>query len=122
MAIRTRKWKTATGEDREAYVVDYRDRDGKRHIETFDKKKEADARQAEIKVDIRAGTHVAPSRSITVAEAAAEWLATCENKRGLERGTTEAYGVHIKKHINPLIGNLKLTDLNATTVSNFEDR
>src|SRR5262249_40314453 len=115
MAVRQRK-----GTDK--YIVDYRDRDGKRHIETFDRKKDADAREAEIKVDIRAGTHVAPSRSITVAEAAAEWLATCENKRGLERGTTEAYRVHIEKHINPFIGKSKLTDLSATTVTEFEDR
>jgi integrase len=122
LAIRTRKWQTASGEDREAYVVDYRDRDGKRHIETFDRKKDADAREAAIKVDIRAGTHVAPSRSITVAEAAAEWLATCENKRGLERTTTVNYESHVRLHIVPLIGRLKLTDLTATTVTEFEDK
>ena len=115
MAVRQRK-----GTDK--YIVDWRDRDGKRHIETFERKKDAENREAEIKVEIRAGVHVAPSRSITVAEAAAEWLATCENKRGLERGTTSAYSVHIKNHINPLIGKSKLTDLNATTVSEFEDK
>ena len=122
MAIRTRKWQTASGEDREAYIVDYRDRDGKRHIETFGRKKEADARQAEIKVEIRAGVHVAPSRSITVAEAATEWLTACENKRQLERTTTVNYQSHVRLHIVPLIGKLKLTDLNATTLADFEDR
>jgi integrase len=122
MAIRTRKWQTASGEQREAYIVDYRDRDGKRHIETFGRKKEADARQAEIKVEIRAGVHVATSCSTTVAEAAAEWLAACENRRQLERTTTVNYQSHVKLHINPLIGTFKLTDLNAATISKFEDR
>src|SRR5262249_18080833 len=115
MAVRQRK-----GTDK--YVVDYRDRDGNRHIETFDKKKDADARHAEIKVDIRAGVHVAPSRSITVAEAAKEWLAACEGKRGVERSTTENYGSHVRNHIVPLIGKLKLTDLTLPSVSNFENR
>jgi integrase len=115
MAVRQRKWT-------DKWIVDWRDRDGKRHIETFDRKKDADAKEAEIRVEIRAGTHVAPSRSITVAEAAAEWLATCENKRQLERTTTVNYESHFRLHINPLIGKLKLTDLNATTLGEFEDR
>ena len=115
MAVRQRK-----GTDK--YIVDYRDRDGKRHIETFDRKKDAEAREAEIKVEIRAGVHVAPSRSTAVAEAAAEWLAACENKRQLERTTTVNYASHVRLHIVPLIGKLKLTDLNATTISAFEDR
>jgi hypothetical protein len=37
---------------------------GKQHIETFERKKEADARHAQIKVEIKQGTHVAPSTSI----------------------------------------------------------
>jgi hypothetical protein len=48
-------------------MVPYRDAEGDRCQETFDRKKDADARQAEIKIDIRAGTHVAPSKSPTVA-------------------------------------------------------
>ena len=43
MAVRKRTWTTAKGEPREAWVVDYRDRQGDRHIETFDRKKDADA-------------------------------------------------------------------------------
>ena len=35
MAVRKRTWTTAKGEQREAWVVDYRDKQGDRHIETF---------------------------------------------------------------------------------------
>src|SRR6516225_7728968 len=103
MAIRQRKWRTESGEDREAWIVDYRDRDGKRHIETFERKKDADARQAEIKTDILAGTHVAPSRSITIEQAAKEWLADCDLNRKLERSTLAAYTMHCETHILPII-------------------
>ena len=40
MAVRKRIWKTKTGETRAAWVVDYADAAGDRHIETFTKKKE----------------------------------------------------------------------------------
>ena len=48
MAVRKRTWTTAKGEQREAWIVDYRDRQGDRHIETFDRKKDADAKHAEV--------------------------------------------------------------------------
>jgi hypothetical protein len=43
MSVRKRQWKTRSGEQREAWVVDYFDADGDRHIETFERKKDADA-------------------------------------------------------------------------------
>jgi integrase len=64
MSVRERKGVTRSGEEREAWVVDYADQQGKRHIETFAKKKDADARHAEVRVDIKAGIHVASSNSV----------------------------------------------------------
>jgi integrase len=121
MAIQTRKWRTASGEQREAYIIRYTGKDGKRHIETHDKKKSAEAAWAQIKVDLGAGTHVAPSQSITVEQAAAEWFSSCE-ARELERSTLEQYRAHVRHHIVPLIGALKLTDLTLARVSEFEVR
>jgi integrase len=121
MGIQLRKWRTASGEQREAYIIRY-SKDGKRHIETHERKKDAEARWAQIKVDLGHGTHVAPSQSITVAQAAEEWLASCKAKRGLERSTTVQYGVHVHKHIVPLIGKMKLSDLTLASVTAFEDR
>jgi hypothetical protein len=37
MSVRKRTWKTANGEERTAWIVDYADREGERHIETFPK-------------------------------------------------------------------------------------
>ena len=38
MSVRKRTWKNAKGEPQTAWVVDYVDQKGKRHIKTFKKK------------------------------------------------------------------------------------
>src|SRR5262245_21575797 len=103
MSVRKRIWKTAKGEKREAWLVDYRDANGDRCAETFERKKDADARQSEIKVDVRAGVHVAHSKSETVKEAAEDWLAASGE---LERSTVKQYLEHVNHHILPFIGGL----------------
>ena len=45
MAVWKRRWKTKLGEEREAWVMEYSDGKGNRHLETFARKKDADARQ-----------------------------------------------------------------------------
>ena len=67
MAVRKRKWTTKKGEPRESWIVDYVDQHRHRHIQTFARKKDADVYEASVKVDVRAGIHTAPSKSITVA-------------------------------------------------------
>lgn len=119
MSVRKRKWTTRKGETREAWIVDYVDQQGERHIETFDKKKDADARHAEVKVGVKAGVHVAHSKSETVKEAATDWLAASE---GLERATVKQYREHVDQHIVPFIGGLKLSELNSPAVRRFEER
>jgi integrase len=121
MAVWKRKWKTSLGQDREAWVIEYRDGNGKRHLETFARKKDADARQAEVKVDVRAGVHVAPSQSVTVVEAAESWIKAGQ-AAGLERSTIKQYREHVDQHIVPLIGKARLSNLNAPTVRKFEDK
>ena len=39
MSVRKRRWITRSGEEREAWVVDYVDQHGERHIETFARRK-----------------------------------------------------------------------------------
>jgi hypothetical protein len=68
MSVRKRTWTTAKGEAKEAWIVDYVDQEGDRHIETFDLKKDADAYHDEVRINVRKGTHTAPSKSLTVAE------------------------------------------------------
>src|SRR5262249_26873636 len=55
MSIRKREWTTSKGEVREAWIVDYADQEGDRHIRTFEKKKDADAYHNTVKVDVRQG-------------------------------------------------------------------
>ena len=42
MSVRKRGWRTSKGEAKEAWIVDYVDQQGDRHIETFERKKDAD--------------------------------------------------------------------------------
>jgi integrase len=111
----------SSGEEREAWVVDYVDQQGERHIETFAKKKDADTRHAEVRVDVKAGVHVAASKSVTVKQAGASWIKAAESA-GLERATVKQYREHVDQHIAPFIGSAKLSELTAQAVRKFEDR
>jgi integrase len=119
MSVRKREWKTKAGEEREAWIVDYVDDNG-RHIETFKKKRDADAREAKVRVDVKSGVHVAPSNSVTVREAGEAWLKSVE-ARGLERATIKNYREYLDKHILPFIGSTKLSALSLQRVRAFED-
>jgi len=68
MSVRKRTWKTKTGETKEAWVVNYRDKakGGARVQRTFHLKKEADAFVVDMKGEVRDGIHIARSKSVTV--------------------------------------------------------
>jgi integrase len=100
------------------WIVDYSARDGKQHIRTFDRKKDADAYQATVKVEVGKGTHVAPSQSPTVEQAAAAWINRA-NAEGRERGTVRQYQQHADLHIVPRIGKIKLANLTPKHVEDF---
>jgi integrase len=71
--------------------------------------------------EVREGIHTADSASVTIAKAGELWIATAE-KNGLERSTVEAYRQHLNLHINPYLGLLKLSQLSAPMVREFEDK
>jgi integrase len=121
VSVRKRTWKTDRGEIREAWVVDYKDQLGERHLKTFARKRDADAHHAQVTVDVGAGIHTADSRSITVTEAGRLWL-TSREAAGVERATLGSYREHLALHITPLIGATKLAALTAPFVREFEDR
>jgi integrase len=89
MSVRKRTWTTRQGEAKEAWVVDYFDQEGDRHIATFARKRDADEHSAKVRVDVRAGMHTAPSKSVTVAEASESWIKRVAAE-GRERGTLGA--------------------------------
>jgi integrase len=120
MSVRRRKWITKSGEPREAWVVAYTDNTGKRHLETFERKKEADARHSEIKVSIAAGTHTPVNKSATVASAATDWLRHLETEQ-IEVATLTNYRQHVLDHILPRIGDVKLATLTIPRVYALRD-
>jgi integrase len=76
MSVRKRIWKTAVGEERQAWLCDYTGQSGKLHVKTFSRKKDADAFIAKAKVEVREGVHTADSDSVTIRDAADLWLTT----------------------------------------------
>ncbi len=121
MSVRKRSWKNAKGEPQAAWVVDYVDQHGARHIKTFAKKKSADAYHATVAVEIREGRHTPESGSITVAEAGRHWIKTGEGNN-LERATLNEYQRLLNTHIVPYLGNVKLSKLTAPMVSEFRTK
>ena len=121
MSVRKRTWKSPSGEPREAWVVDYVDQYGDRHLKTFAKKRDADAHHAIVGVSVQAGTHTPDNRSVTVAKASELWIQSCE-AAGLERSTLTAYREHVTLRIVPVLGALKLSQLTVPLVRGFEDR
>ena len=120
MAVRKREWKTAQGEVRTAWIADYVDQNGDRHIQTFKLQKDAKAHSQQVGVDVRAGVHTSPSKSITVAQAADDWInaAMLEER---EATTIAQYRQHTK-HINEHIGNRKLADLTTPGLNKLRDQ
>ena len=121
MSVRKRNWKSPNGEMKEAWVVDYVDQHGERHIKTFAKKRDADAHHAIVGVAVRNGVHTADSKSVTVARAAELWLESCE-AAGLERTSLVSYRQLAELHINPVLGTLRVSQLTVPLVRGFEDR
>jgi integrase len=120
MSVRKRSWTTLKGEEREAWIVDYADGQGDRHIATFKRKKDADAFQANVRVEVGRGVHTAPSKSVTVAEAAADWIRYAKLEK-LEAATIASYQQHIDKHIVPRVGATKLSTLTTPRIQKFRD-
>lgn len=125
MSVRKRIWTTQGGETREAYVVQYSiaelDSRGKRKrvIKTFDKKKEADAFHAQVRVDLAKGTHVPASKSPSVELAGRNWIDACAD---LERTTVDGYQQHLRDHISPYLGTLRVSALTVPIVRDWQDK
>ncbi|GAB4240834.1 MAG: site-specific integrase [Methyloligellaceae bacterium] len=119
MAIRKREWTTSKGERKSAWIVDYRDQHGARRLKTFARKKDAENWRNEAGHEVSQGTHTAASASITVAQAGKLWTDAAE-KDGLEKSTVRQYRQHLDLHIVPRLGTVKLSDLTAPMVRDFE--
>jgi len=119
MSVRKRTWTTAGGEKKESWIVDYTDQDGDRHIQTFERKKDADAYHANVTVDVQKGVHTAVSKSITVKQASEDWIKSVGVEQR-EASTLAQYRQHAS-HINERIGDVKLANLTTPRLNTFRD-
>jgi integrase len=117
--VRKRIWTNKAGKQT-AWIADYFDQEGRRHIKTFDTKKAAAAWLVAAQSEVARGIHTPESSSATVAEAAALWIQKGELEH-LERSTLRQYRNHVRLHITPLIGEVKLARLSAPAVEAFRD-
>ena len=92
---------------------------GKKSYRTFRLKKDALDFDASGHVEIRKGDFVHKRDDITINEAAALWLKSCEED-GLERSTTDRYRQYAELHIKPIIGHLKLNELSLPALRSFQ--
>jgi integrase len=125
MSVRTHTWQTKSGGARQAYLVQYStvelDKRGKRkrHTKFFKRKKDAEAFEAQVRVDVGKGVHVPTSKSIAVAQAGVNWIDSCAD---LERTTRDGYEQHLRDHINPYLGGVKLSALTVAIVRDWQDK
>lgn len=119
--VRKRTWKTANGKTKQAFIADYFDQHGKRHVKTFKKEGVAKDWLDETRFEVKRGVHTPESTSITVAEAAEIWIQKGELEN-LERSTLRQYRNHADLHIKPSrIGSEKLARLSTPGIEAFRD-
>ena len=119
MSIRKRTW-TAAGETKSAWVVVYCDQHGKRRLKTFNLKKDAEAWATTALHEVAQGTHASDSKT-SIADIVDAWISHCIDE-GLERSTIEQRKRHLKLHIAPFIGRVKLAELTTPKVNAFLDQ
>ena len=76
------------------------------------------AHLAQTTVDLRSGKHVVTDGKLTVADAAERWLEHLKGE-GRERTTTEGYETHLRLHILPVLGRVRMAKLNHQVLENF---
>jgi integrase len=121
MSVRKRTWTNQDGSKGQAWIAEYTDHEGKRRLRTFETKQQADSFHVGVTGELRAGTHVPDSQSVTVAEAGRLWLKRCEAD-GLEQSTVDYYQQHLDRHIIPVIGAVKLSRLTMPMLTTFQDK
>ena len=118
--IRRRSWRTAGGEQRECWQVDFTDQQGNRRHKQFQRKKDADAYLVQARGQVQLGTYSPESASVTIAKAGQLWLERGEAEQ-LERATLAQYQNHLELHIAPFLGQIRIAKLGTPDVQRFID-
>ncbi|MBC7907541.1 MAG: tyrosine-type recombinase/integrase [Rhodospirillaceae bacterium] len=102
------------------WQVDYTDQSGKRRSKQYALQRDAKAFDVQARGQIAIGTHVADAASCTVAEAGEIWIKDGQ-REGLEATTITQRDQHVRLHIVPRIGGIKLSKLSTPMVEEFKD-
>jgi integrase len=120
-SVRKRIWTTATGEERSAWVVAYRDQARRQRIEKCASKGEAQERKRAIENELQAGTHTPTSSKTTLADAAKAWITRGEAEN-LEESTIVQRRQHVA-HVLSLFGaETRLAKLTRPQIEAGRDR
>ena len=118
-------WPNADGSTSTRWQVRYRDASGRRRARQFDRKAEATAFGDTVMAEVRAGTHVPDRDTVTVSQAATTWLDACaagrDGRDPVEPTTLRQYGQHVRLHIVPMLGGMRLAQLTPQRVRLFRD-
>ena len=128
-SVRRRTWKTASGEAKAAWVVDYTDSRGNRQRKHFSNKKAADAFRIHIEGQMQTGTYRPDADKVTVKEVCESFLEHCagrnERDERMTRKMLTVYKGHVNNHIlhaDHGLGSRKLSQLTARSVGDFRDQ
>jgi integrase len=121
MATVRKRYRDAAKTQFMGFQADYFDQHGARHAKLFKFEREAKAYLKKVAPEVDAGIHTPPRNSVTVAVAAQNWLDHCETVEKLASATITQYENHVRKHIEPKIGHLKLSHLTAADIEKFKD-
>lgn len=108
------------------WVADYRDHTGKRHWETFETRKAAEASLAGSTVALKENRYVPPNDRRTVKDAFDSWYKLCvegaDNRSGkaLRPATQALYSMTWRVHLAPRWGALKLRQVDAEAVARWK--
>src|SRR5437868_9402932 len=98
-SVRRRTWKSASGEAKTAWVVDYTDGRGSRQRKHYLSKKTADAFRIHIESQMQAGTYRSDADKITVNEVCESFLEHCAGRNQRDGRMTRKMLVVYKGHV-----------------------
>lgn len=100
------------------WVVDFRDRSGKRHWNTYDTKKQADDALADTRRDLRDGVYCDPATLPTFEQVARDWLAV---KRDHPASSFQFWTTQVERHFVPAFGALRIDQVTVRDVERFRN-
>lgn len=121
--ITKRAWTTSSGEAREAWVLAFTDRQGKRHKKQFAKKRDADSHRVKVEGQIKGGSFRESKN--TVADAIKAYVEHLQERNA--KGHRVALGYYrntkaqLDTYVLPKLGETALSDLTKGNVASFRD-